>query len=839
MRLFYMLALMCLSIFITHPTFSDDQDQNKTAHMALDSSGYLASPYISVLAYHNHYPVGKQGGIEVIHHDERVITNASLDFKLKVKKSDTARGFFHEPIPKVHIPNRVIKKENQEIYIPFEYSAIPMHYAISIMPEDQGFVLKIDFKEPVDLDKFEEIVFDFELYPGAFKGKTFMTENDMGTFPYDFTGPVLIENGDKIPQPMARGRKLVLSPEDPMTNMKITSDAGEMTLYDGRIYGGHQWFVVSVKVDDGAKENGVSIHFEPNIVSEWIRQPMIAHSQVGYHTDQSKKAIIEIAQNDSRRIEASLIKLTEEGPETVMKKMPESWGKYMRYNYLVFDFSGIEEAGMYQIQYGDQLSNPIKISNDIFEKGVWQPALETFLPVQMCHMRVKDGGKLWHGVCHLDDGLQVPAPLPFFDGFKQNEKLESPFEPHTTIPGLNVGGWHDAGDDDVNTGSSGRTTYHLALMIEEFGVNTDQTTVDFEKREVHLHQPDGIPDAVQQLDHGMQWLLAQYRVMDHSVVGVISNSWETYTQAGQWGHMTDNLFYKEGWPEDSTNGIYSGRFDDRYVFTNKDTRREFEVACFLAASSRAMRPYNEALAQEALEVAQRIWKNERDAEPVFFANVGTANNLTEQRTNAAVELYLATHDDQYIRDIENNCDSIFSHFSKVAWTLSRVDGSFNDESFKTRYADALDSYSDQLAAKLDENPFGVFLDARVWGFNWDILWQIYPHYYLIKNKPEQFPIDPLLDAINFTLGCHPGNNYSHVSGVGNHQPIPAFGLNRTDNAYIPGGVFSGVEVIEPDFFELKPDHPYLWQQSEYIVFGATPYIFCVLAADAMLNKKDH
>jgi hypothetical protein len=51
------------------------------------------------------------------------------------------------------------------------------------------------------------------------------------------------------------------------------------------------------------------------------------------------------------------------------------------------------------------------------------------------------------------------------------------FKPKRTIPGLNMGGWHDAGDDDVNTGSNDRTVYQLALAIDEFGMYSDQITV--------------------------------------------------------------------------------------------------------------------------------------------------------------------------------------------------------------------------------------------------------------------------------------------------------------------------------------------------------------------------
>jgi len=102
-------------------------------------------------------------------------------------------------------------------------------------------------------------------------------------------------------------------------------------------------------------------------------------------------------------------------------------------------------------------------------------------------------------------------------------------------------------------------------------------------------------------------------------------------------------------------------------------------------------------------------------------------------------------------------------------------------------------------------------------------------------KTGLFPPDDLYNALQFVLGMHPGSDLSFVSGVGSHPPIPAFGLNRSDYAYIPGGVYSGTATILPDFPELKSDHPFLWQQSEYIISGAAPYIFCVLAADKLLN----
>ena len=61
-------------------------------------------------------------------------------------------------------------------------------------------------------------------------------------------------------------------------------------------------------------------------------------------------------------------------------------------------------------------------------------------------------------------------------------------------------------------------------------------------------------------------------------------------------------------------------------------------------------------------------------------------------------------------------------------------------------------------------------------------------------------------------------------------------MNRSDYSYIPGGVFSGVNIVEPDYPELLEDHPFIWQQSEYIIHGATPFLFISLAFDQLLNE---
>jgi len=93
----------------------------------------------------------------------------------------------------------------------------------------------------------------------------------------------------------------------------------------------------------------------------------------------------------------------------------------------------------------------------------------------------------------------------------------------------------------------------------------------------------------------------------------------------------------------------------------------------------------------------------------------------------------------------------------------------------------------------------------------------------------------MLNALNYVLGVHPGENTtSFVSGVGTKSATIAYGLNRDDWSYIPGGVVSGTAYIKPDFPEFK-EWPYFWQQSEYVIGGAASnFMFLILGAREIL-----
>lgn len=80
------------------------------------------------------------------------------------------------------------------------------------------------------------------------------------------------------------------------------------------------------------------------------------------------------------------------------------------------------------------------------------------------------------------------------------------------------------------------------------------------------------------------------------------------------------------------------------------------------------------------------------------------------------------------------------------------------------------------------------------------------------------------------------NIASFASGIGSVSATVAYGMNRADWSYIPGGVISGTALIRPDFPELL-EFPYLWQQGEYVIGGgSTNYLLLVLAVRKLLGK---
>ena len=794
----------------------------------INDKEYFEAPGIAVIVFQNFYPEGKQGGIEIIQHGERVATNGDL-------RLEPAPGQWAE-LPK--FIRREVRPEEKAIRVSMSYRKNDLNYTIKVSAEDDSIIVTVDLDKPLEERLRDKVGLNLEIFPAAYFGKTYHLGGEFGVFPRQANGPMIKDpEGGLKPVPLASGKKLVIAPEDPLRKIIIEMlDDGDIKLIDGRNTAQNGWFVVRSLLPTGKIREAVKWKITINSVPYWRRKPIIGISQVGYHPRQAKKAVIEIDPRIGEIEEAVLLRIDpEKGPVEIYSSRPEKWGRFLYYAYAIFDFTHVREPGMYIIRYGSELTPPFPISSSVY-KEVWRPTLETYFPVQMCHVKVKDCYRVWHGACHLDDALQAPPGHIHFDGYIQGSETETPYSANQHVPYLNMGGWHDAGDYDLATGSQAQTTFLLALAYEEFNVNTDQTTVKRDERLVILHTPDGVPDIVQQVAHGVEYLLSGYRAAGHSFSGVIERSLEQYVHLGDAATITDNRIYDPTLAPNQVSGERSGCLDDRWVFTSWDTSLEYKVAAALAAASRALRGYEDDLSRESLETAIKIWEYEQTHPAAKQPSAYVPMEPEVQEILAAVELLITTHEERFRQHLVKMLPVIKEKIHRVGWAVARALPYIEDEDFKRSFKEKIAELQNKVSRHLSENPYHVPFRPMIWGIGWDALYFAVEQYYIKRVFPELVDEENILSVINYIHGCHPASDVSLVSGVGAHSLTVAYGFNRADWSYIPGAVASGTALIRPEFPELKDNFPFIWQQSENVIGGSAAYIFCVLAANKILEE---
>ena len=585
--------------------------------------------------------------------------------------------------------------------------------------------------------------------------------------------------------------------------MTIESFGRELQLYDGRVSHNNGWFVLSSHFSRN-EEHAVVWRLKPSVVDGWMSEPKIQVSQVGYLPNQPKIAVAELDRRCEKLPEMILYRIDRRGKTEIRRGEGRAWGSFLRYTCLRLDFSDVTEPGLYQVGCGGRLSSVFRIGPDVFERGVWQPVLEYFLPIQMCHMLIREKYRVWHGRCHLDDARMAPVHWNHFDGYRQGPETMTRFRPGECVPGLHRGGWHDAGDFDLRVESQSGEAYLLTLAYEAFGVELDSTTIDQASQTVEIHHPDGRNDILEQIEHGALAVLGGWNALGRLYRGVIAGTLRQYVMLGDAVNMTGN--------EEA---------DGRWVFTEDNPAREFTTAAHLAAISRALKNFNPELSAQALEVSRSLFAATRQEDEVPV-RIG--------RIHAAVELMLTTGEQGFADAILAEKDFIVSQPQRLGWIVCRVVEKLNSEAFTAALRDSLSAWKEQEEQLTAQTPYGVPYKPYIWGAGWEIQRLGCDHYYLCRAFPDIFTPETTYQALSFVLGCHPGRSVSFASGVGAQSVTTAYGFNRADESYIPGGVVSGTALIRPDFPELK-EWPYLWQQTEYVLGGGSSrFLFLVLAA---------
>ena len=850
--------------------------------LELNDREYFERQGVNVLVFSNSFNGGfndeKNSGIEIIHHGVRTVQGGAVRLNNTPEQWDL--------VPKT--VSRKVDREKGSIEVTMRYDDYDFDSRVVVTAKGKAVEIAVWLDKPVPEKLAGEAGFNLEFLPSQYWHKTFTMDGRLGRLPrYAASQTITRPNSEKPrqfkgfktyddrgtdrfvdPCPMETGHSIVMASDTPERMIRISSNDAELKLYDGRMLAQNGWYVLRSVLPKGKTGKVITWTVEPNAIPGWIREPNIGISQVGYTPEQPKVAVIELDKKDKVQATAKLMRIKDDGTtEVAFTGDIQPWGPYFKYNYVKFDFSGIQQPGVYYVQYGNTKTNNFLIDAHVYDK-ITDATTDVWVPIHMNHMYVTEGYRTWHGEPFKEGYLQAPES-DHFDLHRQGPTTDTKYKPLELIPGLNIGGFFDAGDFDIETGSNINVVQNFIRTWELFKPLRDETFVSQKQRYVDLHRPDGTPDILQFIEHGTLNLVAQAEQIGHMASTLSNSVLDNYHHLGDAASITDGLHYDPSLKpyEVSADGKCSGTPDDMWAFTTRSPQLDLRAATMFASASHALKGYNDELAARALTQSKRLmkeateliaqhkteenfdwidgfdWSNraqqqkpDKKRQKLIERSRKNRELLGDMATN--LMLYSATQERQYLSNFEQQIwDALELRLeANMQTALDAVP--YMDEAYKQKLRPYVEKYNAYIKGFDQNNPYGVPIGLGNWaGVNMVLNYGItvnYAHIYY----PDIVKKDEIYRVANWLFGCHPYHNYSFVAAVGAARPKQVFyGNNRADFSFIPGNVAPGLLFRKPDHFENFDDWPFLWGQNEGTIAGNTQYIIFGSSFKNIVNKE--
>lgn len=850
--------------------------------LELNDREYFERQGVNVLVFSNSFNGGfndeKNSGIEIIHHGVRTVQGGAVRLNNTPEQWDL--------VPKT--VSRKVDREKGSIEVTMRYDDYDFDSRVVVTAKGKAVEIAVWLDKPVPEKLAGEAGFNLEFLPSQYWHKTFTMDGRLGRLPrYAASQTITRPNSEKPrqfkgfktyddrgtdrfvdPCPMETGHSIVMASDTPERMIRISSNDAELKLYDGRMLAQNGWYVLRSVLPKGKTGKVVTWIVEPNAIPGWIREPNIGISQVGYTPEQPKVAVIELDKKDKVQATAKLMRIKDDGTtEVAFTGDIQPWGPYFKYNYVKFDFSSVQQPGVYYVQYGNTKTNNFLIDAHVYDK-ITDATTDVWVPIHMNHMYVTEGYRTWHGEPFKEGYLQAPES-DHFDLHRQGPTTDTKYKPLELIPGLNIGGFFDAGDFDIETGSNINVVQNFIRTWELFKPLRDETFVSQKQRYVDLHRPDGTPDILQFIEHGTLNLVAQAEQIGHMASTLSNSVLDNYHHLGDAASITDGLHYDPSLKpyEVSADGKCSGTPDDMWAFTTRSPQLDLRAATMFAAASHALKGYNDELAARALTQSKRLMKEateliaQHKTEENFdwIDGFDWSNRAQQQKPDKKRQkliertrknrellgdmatnlmLYSATQERQYLSNFEQQIwDALELRLeANMQTALDAVP--YMDEAYKQKLRPYVEKYNAYIKGFDQNNPYGVPIGLGNWaGVNMVLNYGItvnYAHIYY----PDIVKKDEIYRVANWLFGCHPYHNYSFVAAVGAARPKQVFyGNNRADFSFIPGNVAPGLLFRKPDHFENFDDWPFLWGQNEGTIAGNTQYIIFGSSFKNIVNKE--
>ena len=316
------LTLLTLVVLLSEAfNYASSQD------LILNDLEYFERQGVNILVYNNLFTGGfndeKNAGIELIHHGVRTSQGGA------VRLSSTPEQWDLVPV----ISNRTVNKASKTIESKLRYEDYDFDSRVVVTAKGKGIEISVYLDKPVPKALEGSAGFNLEFLPSQYWGKTYLMDGRYNRFPRYVVGNTTTKPNSEKPKqfkgyvtsddrgtgrfidplPLETGRTFLLAPEDPERLVKITAQDADLMLFDGRVLAQNGWFVVRSILPAGKTGKVLSWTVEPNAIVDWVREPNIGFSQVGYLPSQQKVSVIELDKKDKPLAKASIFKIGDDG----------------------------------------------------------------------------------------------------------------------------------------------------------------------------------------------------------------------------------------------------------------------------------------------------------------------------------------------------------------------------------------------------------------------------------------------------------------------------------------------------------------------------------------------
>lgn len=552
-------------------------------------------------------------------------------------------------------------------------------------------------------------------------------------------------------------------------------------------------------------------------------------NQIGFYPGAPKVAIV-LADD---KTDFSLQSLA--GKQLFKGKLRRSFKPGLNGKYdLSVDFSSFNKPGKYLLNVpGIGHSYPFEISKSV-HKSVADASIKAYYFMRASMpLKEKYAGKWARAEGHPDDKVLVHG------------SAANPERPEGTVIS-SPRGWYDAGDYNKYIVNSGISTYTLLSLYEDFP--------DYMKT-VKLNIPEtgnGIPDLLNESLWNIRWMLTMQDPND----------------GGVYHKLTNAAFDKMIMPDQATTPRY---------LVQKSTAATLDFAAVMAQSARIFKRFPDqlpGLADSCLAGAKKAWdwaqKNpnvlymqnamNQKFEPKITTGEYGDRYVADEFIWAACELFVTTHDAQYIKTVNIIPDD---KMPLPTWSQVRLLGYYSilryGDQLKSEFADLpklkqhFIAFADDMIAGTDSVAYQTVMQKNRRNFNWGsnsiaanegvalIL-----AYKLSHNKRY---LQCALSNLDYLLGRN-GSGYCYVTGYGSkptmhphHRPSIADGIVDPIPGLLAGGPNPGMQdhVKVPS---TVPDEAYIdndqaYAANEIAINWNAPLAYLANAVEALQSQLNN